>query len=178
MKIHLLILLFILINLCTIAQQKKSIFIGINPSVTIEQSYPRGCFDINILPLVIEYNITKNFDIRGISLLNYGFRNLGSALINVGAELSFPYYLNFAKSAPQTSSGFFVAIGSAFTRNIYYNHKNISVFLEPGYSFLWDNKFSLIIDMQYGRTFFFYDDGNTIIGNHFGVKFILGWWVK
>ncbi|HNQ69065.1 MAG TPA: hypothetical protein PKN32_11855 [Bacteroidales bacterium] len=178
MKKYFTILIISLICIYSTAQQNKTIFIGINPSVTIEPSYPPGCFDVNIFPLVLEYNITKNFDIRGISVLNYGFRHFSSALINVGAELSFPYYLNFGKSAPATSSGFFVALGSAFTRNIYYNHKNISVFLEPGYSFLWDNKFSLIIDLQYGRTFFFYDDGNNIMGNHFGVKFILGWWVK
>ncbi|MDD3860756.1 MAG: hypothetical protein PHW83_11200, partial [Bacteroidales bacterium] len=92
MKKHLLILLFILISVYTIAQQKKSIFIGINPSVTIEQSYPRGCFDINVFPLVLEYNIAKNLDIRGICLLNYGIRRFHSTLINIGAEITVPYY--------------------------------------------------------------------------------------
>jgi len=178
MKKQILIVSFVFFCGFITAQQNKTLLVGINPSVTVESSYPKGCFDFNILPLVVEYNIIKNLDIRGICLLNYGIRNVGSALINIGAEVTVPYYLRFSNSVQQTPSGFFIALGSAFTRNVYYKHKNVSVFLEPGYNFLWDDKFSLIIDLQYGRTFFMYDDGNDIVGNHFGVKVILGWWIK
>lgn len=172
----LLILFFVTLNL--FCQNEKQFFVGINPSVTIEPSYPKGAFDINIFPLVIEYPLVNNFNIRGITVLNYGFRNLSSALINIGAEVSVPYYFMFGKNKPAVSSGFFIAAGAAYTRNIYYSHNNVSVFLEPGYNFSFDNKFSLIIDLQYGRTFFIYDDGSRITGNHFGVKVILGWWLK
>ncbi|HOZ30407.1 MAG TPA: hypothetical protein PLL66_05775 [Bacteroidales bacterium] len=178
MKKYSVIFLFVFVCIFAQAQQNKTLLIGINPSVTIKKSYPKGCFDINILPLVLEYNITKNLDIRGISLLNYGIRNIGSALVDIGAEVTIPYYIRFSNSSPQTPSGLFVAIGSAFTRNVFYKHKSISVFLEPGYNFLWNNNFSLIVDLQYGRTFFMYDDGHNITGNHFNVRLILGWWIK
>ncbi len=177
-KLILILLVLVLTKLIAVSQNNKQFLLGFNPSVTIEQTYPKGCFDLNVFPLVIEYPLAKNLDIRAISIVNYGFRNMGSALINIGAELSIPYYFNFGNTLPAAPSGFFLAAGSAYTRNIYYNHNNLSVFFEPGYNFLFNDNFSLIIDLQYGRTFFYYDDGSKLTGNHFGLKVILGWWLN
>jgi hypothetical protein len=177
MKTIVLLFAFSLLSILAISQQQKPLLIGFNPSVTVEPAYPKGSFDLNIFPLVLEYPLIQNLDIRAITIANFGFRNTGSALINVGAEISLPYYFMFGKNKPAAPSGFFLAAGSAFTRNLHYHHSNMSVFFEPGYNFLFNDNFSLIIDLQYGRTFFFYDDGSRITGNHFGVKVILGWWI-
>ena len=174
------IISFFLLTLAITAncQNSKSFLIGINPAVTIEKSYPKGAFDLNVLPLVIEFPVVKDLNFRAITLLGYGFRNYGSALMNVGVEFALPYYFIFGKSKPLHPSGFFVAPGFAYSRNVYYYHNSYSIFLEPGYNFLITDRFSLIIDMQYGRTFFKYDDGISVTGNHFGVKVVLGWWIK
>jgi len=178
MRKLLIIILISILPVQLFCQETKPFLLGLNPAVTIEPTYSAGSFDVNIFPLVFEYPVISNLDVRVITLFNYGFRNYGSALINVGAELSIPYYVNFSKNKPVVPSGFFVAAGSAFTRNIYYNHNNLSVFLEPGYNFSFNNSFALIIDLQFGKTYFFYDDSSSITGNHFGVKVILGWWFK
>jgi hypothetical protein len=159
-------------------QKEHAIMLGFSPAVTIEPEYPSGAFDLNVFPIAIQYpSIIDNLDIRFLGLLNYGIRSYGSALINIGGEICLPYHFDFGPGHPVISKGFFIGPGAAFARNVHYNHTNYSVFFEPGYHFLFNDNFSLIIDMQYGRTFFNYDSGQQIVKNHFGVKVVLGWWI-
>lgn len=171
---YLLILICLTLSLGVFSQ--KSFLLGINPSVTLDKSYPRGAFDLNILPLVIELPVVHNLDVRVITLLNYGFRNYGSALINVGAELSFPYYIHRGEFKNEMKKGFFAGPGLAFSHNIFNNSDITTIFLEPGYSFVLDESFTLIIDLQYGRKFLNYDDGSSLTTNHYGFRVVLGWW--
>lgn len=176
MKKLLLSLCLFSLTYASYSQNSGSFLLGINPAITIEPTYPKGTFDINVLPLVVEVPLFNNFDFRAISLVNYGFRNYGSALMNLGFEIALPYYFIFGKSKPVNPAGFFIAPGYAFSRNVYYHHNCSSVYLEPGYSFSFTDRFSLIIDLQYGRSFFRYNDGSKLTTNHFGVKVVLGWW--
>jgi hypothetical protein len=175
MKRLIFITIFLISAFFANAQKLHPIMLGFSPAITIEPTYPKGAFDINVFPIAIQYpGIIDNLDIRFLGLVNYGFRNYGSALINVGGEISLPYHFDFGSGHDYISKGFFIGPGAAFTRNIYYEHNNFSIFFEPGYNFLFNEKFSLIIDMQYGRTYFRYYDGARLTQNHFGVKVVLG----
>lgn len=176
MKIKFVLVISLLcISLVSISQ--NAIFLGINPSVTKEKFYPKGAFDVNILPVTFEAPVIQNLDARLILLMNYGFRSTASALISAGAELCLPYYIHRGGFDDGIPKGFYAGPGLAYTRNIHYGHSNLTAFLEPGYSFVWDDGFSLIIGLQYGQTYFNYDDGTRGQTTHFGVKVILGWWL-
>lgn len=176
MKIRFVIVCSLLcISLISVSQ--NSLFIGINPSVTKEKFYPKGAFDVNILPLTFETTVIQNLDARLILMMNYGFRSTASALISTGAELSLPYYIHRGGFDDGIPKGFYVGPGFAYTRNIHYSNNSFTAFVEPGYSFVWDDGFSLIIGLQYGQTYFRYDDGSRGQTQHFGVKVILGWWL-
>ncbi|WP_235298203.1 hypothetical protein [Portibacter marinus] len=62
-------------------------FIGINPSVTVEHYYEAGEWDINILPLVYQKTLSKRWDLRLNSIINYGLRKEKNLISHVGLEL-------------------------------------------------------------------------------------------
>lgn len=175
-----MILIPIFLTLCFVinAQQRRPIMVGISPAATFNKQYPAGAFDINICPIGIQFPaIINNLDIRFLGLINYGFRNYGSAIINIGGEVTLPYHFDFANEHKFISKGLFIGPGVAYTRNVHYLHRNTAIFIEPGYHFIFNEKFSLIIDFQYGRKYFKYDDGAKLTQNHYGVKLVLGWWI-
>lgn len=169
--------LLICLLFSTVIFAQKAFLLGLNPSVTFDKTYPRGSFDLNILPLTIELPVVHNLDFRAITLLNYGFRDVGSGLISIGAELSFPYYIHRGEFKNEMKKGLFAGPGLAFSHNIYNNSNVTNVFIEPGYSFVWNESFALIIGLQYGRTFLNYQNGSRIVTNHYGLRVILGWWI-
>lgn len=174
-----MILISLLLIFCVVvkAQQRPPIMIGVSPAATFNKQYPAGAFDINICPVAIQVPIINNLDIRFLGLVYYGFRNYGSAIINIGGEIALPYHFDFDNKQKSISKGLFIGPGVAYTRNVHYLHRNTAIFIEPGYHFLFNEKFSLIIDFQYGRKFFKYDDGAKLTQNHYGVKLVLGWWI-
>jgi len=179
MKKLILIALFVSIIVGVCAQNSRPIMLGFSPAITVEPSYPQGAFDLNILPLAVQFpGIIDNLDIRFLSLVNYGIRSYGSALINIGGEICLHYHFDFSRNDDFISKGFFIGPGAAFSRNIHYNHRSLSVFIEPGYHFLFNDNFSLIIDMQFGRTYLKPDSGISVTQNHWGVKVVLGWWIN
>ena len=56
-----------------LAQEKRPVFIGLQPSFTRETFYEEGEFDINIVPLMVQVPIDKMVDIRFTSEVNYHF---------------------------------------------------------------------------------------------------------
>ena len=81
------------------------------------------------------------------------------------------------KTRVEPSNGFFVAPVLGLTRNRLAGHNNVGLWLEPGYSLLFDSRFAFSFGLQVGATHFTYDDGTTRWGNHFGVKVIFGRWL-
>ena len=155
MKKIILIPIFLILCFVVNAQQRRPIMIGVSPAATFNKQYPTGAFDINICPIAIQFPaIINNLDIRFLGLIYYGFRNYGSAIINIGGELTLPYHFDFANEHKFISKGLFIGPGVAYTRNVHYFHRNTAIFIEPGYHFLFNEKFSLIIDFQYGRKYF------------------------
>ncbi|MCK9498576.1 MAG: hypothetical protein GX793_09055 [Bacteroidales bacterium] len=170
-----LALILFLISFSLFSQTR--VFVGINPSVNLNRDYPQGAFDLNIAPLTVEIPISNNFDIRLISKLNYGFRTTGGALVSAGAEIGVPIYIHRGEFENNIPNGFYISSGFLLLKNLIYKHNEKAIFFEPGYNFVFNDKFSLSLGLQYGRAYYNYTDGSKLQTNHFGIKVILGFWL-
>lgn len=160
------------------AQDEKRVhFIGINPSVTVEPFYEKGELDLNIFPVVYQTPFSKRVDLRLTSVLNLGIRKTKNQLSHYGIETAFPIFFKSKTSKNECSKGFFIAPIISITRNEIGHHSNAGIWLEPGYNFLFDNKFAITIGPQIGATYFHYDSSPGKWGNHFGFKFVFGKWL-
>jgi hypothetical protein len=175
--IFLTIILFFFVNPLNAQSENKSNFIGLNPSVTVEPFYDIGELDINILPIVYQTSLTKRLDVRITSILNLGIRNEGNEISHFGLETALPIFFKAKQDKSESSNGFFVAPVVSLTRNRMEEHNNIGLWVEPGYHLLFANNFAISFGLQFGGTYFSYDNGQTKWGNHFGVKVIFGKWI-
>jgi len=172
-------ILFILVMLITIitanAQDKRSFFIGIQPSVTKEKFYTAGEYDVNLIPFVFQTSISKRMDIRVTTLGNYHIGDTSQFSV-FGIELTAPIYLKKKEGAFQKSKGFFASPVIAFSRNILYENYETTLAIEPGYFFLVGKSFAISTQLQYGLTFFSHDDKDNEWIPHFGLKANFGFW--
>lgn len=175
--IFLTIILFFFVNPLNAQSENKSNFFGLNPSVTVEPFYDKGELDINILPIVYQTSLTKRLDVRITSILNLGIRNEGNEISHFGLETALPIFFKAKLDKKERSKGFFVAPIVSLTRNRIEEHNNVGLWIEPGYHLLFDNNFAISFGLQFGGTYFSYDNGLTKWGNHFGVKVIFGKWI-
>ena len=152
-------------------------FIGLNPSLTVEPFYEKGELDINILPFVYQRPITNRFDIRLTSICNYGIRNNGNEISHIGIETAMPIFFKIKRYNKESSKGIFVAPILSLTRNRIEEHNNVGLWIEPGYNLLFDNTFAMTFGLQFGGTYFAYDNGQSQWRNHFGVKIIIEKWL-
>lgn len=152
-------------------------FIGVNPSVTVEPFYEKGELDLNIFPLVYQRPLNNRFDIRFTSIVNLGIRNTKTNISHLGLETALPIFFKAKENKNDASKGFYAAPVISLTRNLNESHNNIGIWAEPGYNILFENKFALSIGVQYGTTYFKYDNGKTKWANHFGVKVVFGKWL-
>jgi len=164
------LIIFICILLSTLFGENKSkIFLGVNPSITAEPYYEDGEFDINILPIVFQYNINEKYNFRVSSLLNYGIRKDSNQITHYGIEFGLPI---------EVYKQIYVSPIFMISRNDFEDHTNLTLAVEPGYQFKFKNNFSLFIGTQLGSTHFTYDNGESKWDGHFGVKVIIGKWFK
>ena len=159
------------------AQEKKPLFLGIQPSVTKEQFYDEGEFDINIIPFVLQMPLTMKFDLRLTTLGNYHFGGT-TGFSDLGLQLIAPVFMFSKKEATNSkSSGFYVGPVLGFGRNLINDHYTTTVAIEPGYMFSTENRFTIILGLQFGGSYFSYDDQSNIWRNHFGFKLNIGFWL-
>jgi len=174
-KIFILLGIVFILQLNLSAQDKiKDNFIGINPSVTAEPFYEKGEFDINIFPLVYQRVINNHFDFRITSILNLGVREDKNRLSIYGIELAVPYFLSQKGGNP--SRGFLIAPILSLVRYSKEEHLNLGIWCEPGYNILMDKDYSLSIGLQFGATYFSYDNEQNKWREHIGVKIVFGKW--
>ena len=152
-------------------------FVGINPSVTIEPFYEKGELDVNVFPIVYQKALAERIDIRIATILNYGIRKTTNEISHFGGQLAFPIFLKKKEDLLLPSQGYFAAFGIGFTRNRIEEHTNIGFWLEPGYNLMISEKWSISFGIQFGATYFNYDNGIQKWGNHFGSKIIFGRWI-
>ncbi len=151
-------------------------FWGINPGITVEPYYDSGEFDINVFPLVFQSSITRRLDVRLSGTLNYGIRNGSNELSHLGLEAALPVFFRKKEDKSALSKGFFLSPVLGVSRNLEAGHTNIGTWVEPGYNLLFENHFALSLGLQFGGTYFIYDDSADSWGNHFGVIVIFGKW--
>jgi len=162
---------------CISAQRKSSVnFIGLNPSITYEPFYEKGELDINVFPLVYQTPLSKRIDIRVSSIVNYGIRNTNNSFSHLGFQTALPIFFKLKEEKNLPSGGLFIAPGFGVTRNLIEKHSNVGLWVEPGYNLLFDDNFAISFSAQFGATHFWYDNGDTKWGNHFGIKIIIGMW--
>lgn len=158
-------------------QNKKPIFIGLQPGITKEKFYTENEFDVNVIPIVIEFPVSRRVDLRFTSIANYHFGS-DQGFSDLGLQLLTPVFFRKQEAIKLPSCGFYIAPLAGYGRNIMNNHSTWLIGLEPGYLFPTNRKFTLSIGLQIGGSFFDYDheidDGWT---NHFGVKINLGFWM-
>ena len=177
-KVITIIILLLVCKTSLVAQEdQKNIFLGINPSVTVEPFYEKGELDFNILPLVYQKPLTKRMDIRITSILNLGIRNSKNEISHFGFEMGLPVFFKKKEIKNEYSQGFFLAPILSHTRNRLEKHRNLGGWIETGYNLLFDNNFAMTFGVQLGGTHFNYDNKQNKWGSHFGIKIIIGKWL-
>ncbi len=159
------------------AQIKKSAhFLGMNPGISIKPFYESGELDMNIIPLVYQTKLYQKFDMRFISILNFGFRKDGNRIINYGMELALPYIFGQRSEKLQLSQGFYLAPVISLLRYNELKTFNTSVLIEPGIIFRVEEKASIIVGLQLGAGYYNLQELNKKWQNQIGLKIILGNW--
>ncbi len=159
------------------AQDKRAIFIGIQPAFTKEKFYEKNEFDINVIPIVIQTPISNRMDLRFVSLANYHFGNR-EKFSDIEFQLLAPWNFTKKETSTEKTKGFYLAPVLGFGKNLVNYHYTTTVALEPGFTLLTDKRFSLAVGIQLGASYFSYDDGSDKLIDHFGVKVQLGLWNK
>ena len=170
------IIAFLLFTSNLFGQEKKPLFLGFQPGITVEKFYEKGEFDINILPLVLQVPLSNRIDMRFVSLANYHFGN-GSGFSDIGINTIVPVFFKKKESLIDRSRGFYLGPVLGLGRNLVNNHYTITTAGEIGYLFEAEKSFTLSIGVQLGGSYFKYDDEPAVWRQHFGPKINLGWWL-
>ena len=174
-------LLFIILLLTqahfTYGQEKKPIFLGLQPSITQEKFYDDGEFDINVIPVVVEIPMGRRVDLRFTSILNYHIGGEEEGISDVGFQLLAPIFFRKKEMINEKSHGFYIAPVTGYGRNLLNDHHTYVLAIEPGYLFPTKKKFTLSLGIQLGGSYFDYDSLPDEWGQHFGVKVNLGFWL-
>jgi hypothetical protein len=128
-------------------------FLGIQPDIeVIPFDEFRSAFNINILPLTLEYAIDRHWGIRIHSIWSIQVRpEFPTVISGIGAEISVPYYFPL-KNSEEGQRGFYAAavlIPEYRPLNDFYS---FGLAAEAGYAFLFSNRFSVAIAGQAGMT--------------------------
>ncbi len=177
MKKILTSLLALLFASTAIAQSQRPLFIGVQPGITKEPFYPKAAFDLNVVPLVLEIPATRRITLRLTTLANYHFGE-ENQFSDLGLQLVAPVFLHKTKDLSEQPHGFYLAPVYGFGRNLQNEHYTSTVAVEPGYLFRTNKRFTLSIGVQFGGSYFAYDDRANEWHNHFGPKINLGWWLR
>lgn len=173
----LLIVVMLAFSLAIFAQD-KIVFAGIQPGITKEKFYDEDEFDINVFPLVLETPLVNNLDVRLVTLANYHFGGK-QQFSDLGVNVILPYYFTTDKEKSPFPYGIYLGPMIGLSRNNLNDHNTVNLAAEAGYMFKADNRFTLSLSMQYGRTYFDYDHSDPIWREHFAlVKVNLGFWLN
>jgi len=159
------------------AQDKRPVFIGLQPSFTKETFYEENEFDINIVPLMVQIPIGKLIDFRITSEVNYRF-GPQEGISDVGAQFVMPIYFKQKENAKTMSHGFYAGPVLGVGQNLLDNHNTITIAVEPGYMFKANKSFSLALGLQLGASYFDNFDKPNAWYSHFGFKINIGFWVN
>ncbi len=159
------------------AQEKKPVFLGLQPAITQERNYEKDEFDVNVFPLVFQMGISKQFEIRLTSIVNYHIGN-EKGFSDLGLNTVFPYFFKRKEELTTPSSGVYLGPAIGLGNNFLDDHGTITLAMEGGYMFPATKRFTLALGMQLGGSYFIYSEQSNSWTNHFGIKINLGWWLS
>jgi len=176
MKHLVLFFCLIAIGVESIAQSRPW-FVGIQPGITKEKFYAENEFDINIIPIVIQTPLIKRFDIRVVTLANYHFGDQ-SRFSDLGINVIAPYTFRIKENVLNRTHGFYLGPMIGASRNNLNRHNTLNLAGELGYMFEASKRFTLSLGVQYGRTYFDYDNSPSVWREHLALtKINLGFWI-
>ena len=170
-------ILFYSIN-SSIAQQRKPIFIGFQPGITQEKFYEKDEFDVNVIPVVFQIPLNKHIDLRFTTIGNYHFGGEENGFSDLGFQVLAPYFLKKKESTHAISKGFYIAPVGGYGRNLINDHGTYVLAAEAGYLFPTSRSFTLSLGIQFGGSYFDYDEEPDLWRQHFGFKINLGFWTR
>ena len=160
------------------SQEGRALMLGLNPSLSVEQYYNEGEFDINVFPLSIQLSMNRHIDLRFISMVNIGIRNDQRGFANIGIESAMPIYFKVKEDRSIPSKGFYAAPVLSIAGNKLDENTHFGCWIEPGYQLGINERFNMIVGLQTGATYITYNSGEADLVYHFGLKVILGWWMN
>ena len=158
-------------------QTTRNIFIGIQPSITVEPFYEKGELDINVFPLIIEFPIGMRTNIKLSPIVNYHTGGQEKGISDLGMYGVMPIYFNKRESTAAKSYGFYIGPVLGFGRNVLNEHFTTTLAIEPGYMFEAKKKFTIAIGMQFGASYFAYSTEPSKWYSHWGPKVSFGFWL-
>ncbi len=158
-------------------QTKKPVFIGVQPSVTIEPFYEEGELDVNVFPLILELPIGQRTNFRLLPTANYHLGAIENGFSDIGIYTVFPMFFNKSTSIIAKPYGFYIGPVLGFGRNLINDHYTTTLALEPGYLFEANKSFTIAIGIQIGASHFSYDSKPIKWLLHWGPKVSFGHWI-
>lgn len=124
---------------------------GFKPADIIDQ-WGYSVWDINVVPLTIEFALDRHWALRVHSICNMAlgsYNQNGPTLSNLGLEIAAPFYLSL-KNSEEGHRGFYLApvLTPGYNRLIIYSMLGIGG--EAGFSFLFGRNWSLSVAAQAG----------------------------
>ena len=175
-SVFLILLLFLLFTLFSKlgAQEKRPIFLGVQPAITKEKFYDDDEFDINIVPLVFQMPLAKRLDVRLVSVINFHLPS--NQFSDIAVFSVWPIFFKAKENSVARSSGFYAGPLVGFGTNQVYDHLTLTVGIEPGYMFAAQKRFTLAFGMQLGSSYFINPFVENEWHDHFAIKINLGFW--
>ena len=159
-------------------QTKKSIYLGIQPSITVEPFYEEGELDINVFPLIFETPISQRINLRIVPMVNYHIGGVENGISDLSIFTVLPFFLKKNEENENVKPyGFYVGPVLGFGRNLINDHYTTTIALEPGY--MWEAKksFTITLGAQIGASYFGYDSKPNKWVLHWGPKVTFGFWI-
>ena len=172
LKISIVLLVLLLGNHHGYGQQKGALYLGLGPDITTEKEYEKGEFDINIVPFVLQYYLSKTVAIRASSVVNLHIGN-ETEISQVGGQLALPVY--FLSKASTAISGIYLAPLVGMSHNYISEGNESTAAAEAGYTWILPGGFTMNLGLQLGATYFTADDQTAGWRNHSGLKYSLGY---
>ncbi len=149
---------------------------GFFPSIVVDKAGTANEIDVNAAPFFAMFTINKYYDLRLSTKAMYHFGSM-NRWANIGGELAFPIYFNPKYSDFAASKGAYTAPFIAGFNNKYKHYQSGIIGIEPGYLFLFRNKYALSAGIQIGAEYVNHELQDNAIYSHFELKLCFGFWM-
>lgn len=160
------------------AHKTKPFLIGIQPNITVEPVYESGNYEFDFAPIVIEKVISSRMHLKFTPIVNYHFGGKKEGFSDLVLFVIAPLFVNPNKLNLHLPKGLYFGPVLGFGRNLLYKHYTTTIAIEPGYLFKIKNIYAVSVGMQFGNSYFAYDNYSNKWGSHFGLKFSAGIWLN